>query len=251
MSNLTIQKKQVIPPIIHYCWFGRNPLSQSAIRCIESWKKHFPDYEIKEWNEQNFDVNLCPYTQEAYKRGKYAFVSDVARFWILYQYGGIYFDTDVEVIQSFEDIVQERAFMGWETADKNGIQYINPGIGIGGAPQNEIFREILKKFEFLPFYNEKGEYNSYTMVPLVTDLLIQKGLLQNGKRQNIEGITIYPSEYFCPMNSLTGKIDLTQQTHSIHRFTMSWLGGFERFRINIMRVLRRGLYTFGEFILKR
>lgn len=251
MSNFTIPQKQIIPPIIHYCWFGGNPLSQTAIRCIDSWRKYFPDYEIKEWNEQNFDVNLFSYTQEAYKMGMYAFVSDVARFWILYKYGGLYFDTDVEVIRSFEDIVQERAFMGWETADKNGLQYINPGIGIGGMPQNKIFREILKKFESLSFYKKRGVYNSYTMVPLVTDLLIQKGLLRNGKKQNVQGITIYPSEYFCPMNSITGKITLTPQTHSIHRFTMSWVKGFDRTRIGMMRFLRRCMYAITEFILKR
>ena len=103
----------MIPKIIHYCWFGRNPLPQSAIKCINSWKKFFPDYEIKEWNEQNFDVNIIPYTSEAYQAKKYAFVSDYARMWVLYNYGGIYFDTDVEVIKPMKDIVENDLL--WES----------------------------------------------------------------------------------------------------------------------------------------
>ena len=97
----------MIPKTIHYCWFGRNQLPKSAIKCISSWRKFFPDYEIKEWNEDNFDVNSIPYTAEAYQVGKYAFVSDYARFWILYHYGGVYFDTDVEVIKPMDDIIEK------------------------------------------------------------------------------------------------------------------------------------------------
>ena len=104
----------MIPKIIHYCWFGRNSLPASAQKCIASWRKYFPDYEIKEWNEDIFNVNIIPYTQQAYEAQKYAFVSDYARFWILYHYGGLYFDTDVEVIKSFDDIVDKGAFMGLE-----------------------------------------------------------------------------------------------------------------------------------------
>ena len=104
----------MIPKIIHYCWFGRNPLPESAIKCINSWKKFFPDYEIKEWNEDNFDVNIIPYTKEAYEAKKYAFVSDYARFWILYHHGGLYFDTDVEVIKAMDDIIELGPFMGVE-----------------------------------------------------------------------------------------------------------------------------------------
>ncbi len=104
----------MIPKVIHYCWFGRNPLPKSALKCIASWRKYFPNYEIKEWNEDNFDVNIIPYTQEAYSVGKYAFVSDYARFKILYENGGLYFDTDVEVIRPMDDIIERGAFMGVE-----------------------------------------------------------------------------------------------------------------------------------------
>ena len=137
----------MIPKIIHYCWFGHNPLPPLAIKCIASWKKHFPDYEIKEWNEDNFNVNSIPYTYEAYSVGKYAFVSDYARFWILYQYGGIYFDTDVEVIKNMDDIINAGPFMGCENMfipkNKNSIADINPGLGFGAIPKMEIYKNIL------------------------------------------------------------------------------------------------------------
>ena len=129
----------MIPKIIHYCWFGRNPLPELALKCIASWKKYMPDYEIKEWNEDNFDVNIIPYTAEAYAQKKYAFVSDYARFWILYRYGGIYFDTDVEVIRPIDDIIARGNFMGFET-DPNPKKgdasegRVAPGRGPGGVP---------------------------------------------------------------------------------------------------------------------
>ena len=114
----------MIPKVIHYCWFGRNPLPPLAVKCIESWKKFLPGYEIKEWNEDNFDVNIIPYIQEAYEARKYAFVSDYARFYILYHHGGIYFDTDVEVIKSIDDIIERGAFMGCENEAKRLCQNV-------------------------------------------------------------------------------------------------------------------------------
>lgn len=135
----------MIPKIIHYCWFGRGPLPELAQKCITSWKKYLPDYEIKEWNEDNFDVNIIPYTAEAYKAKKYAFVSDYARFWILYKFGGIYFDTDVEVIRPIDDIVERGNFMGFETdpsltnddASKASVAPARPG----GEPQPRHYQK--------------------------------------------------------------------------------------------------------------
>ena len=126
----------MIPKIIHYCWFGRNPLPESAQKCIASWRKFFPDYEIVEWNEDNFDVRSIPYTAQAYDAKKYAFVSDYARFKILYEHGGIYFDTDVEVIRPFDDILARGAFMGYEIDPKEGdiTGYVAPGLGLGVNP---------------------------------------------------------------------------------------------------------------------
>ena len=129
----------MIPKIIHYCWFGGNPLPESAKKCIASWRKFLPDYQIKEWNEDNFDVNSIPYTQEAYEAKKYAFVSDYARFWILYKYGGLYFDTDVEVIKSFKELLENEAFAAFETE-----KYIAPGLVLWAKePKNGIIGEML------------------------------------------------------------------------------------------------------------
>ena len=131
----------MIPKKIHYCWFGRNPLPESAKKCIASWRKYFPDYEIIEWNEDNYDVNKIPYTQQAYAAKKYAFVSDYARFDILYQHGGIYFDTDVEVIKSFDDVLEHGAFMGCEIdgSSRSGIA-VAPGLGIAAAPGLGLYK---------------------------------------------------------------------------------------------------------------
>ena len=126
----------MIPKVIHYCWFGRNPLPESAKKCINSWRKYLPDYEIKEWNEDNFDVNIIPYTREAYEVKKYAFVSDYARFWILYHHGGLYFDTDVEVIKPLDDIIDRGPFMGVEVGATSGgaPPLVAPGLGLGVNP---------------------------------------------------------------------------------------------------------------------
>ena len=120
-----------IPKIIHYCWFGNNPKPEIVYKCIESWKKYFPDYEIVEWNEKNYDVNKELYMQEAYSCKKWAFVSDYARFDVLYQYGGIYFDTDVEVLKKFpQEILCNQAFTGIEST-----KIISPGLVFGCAPK--------------------------------------------------------------------------------------------------------------------
>ena len=131
----------MIPKTIHYCWFGKNPLPEIAVKCINSWKNFFPDYEIKEWNEDNFDLTSCDYCKEAYAVKKWAFVSDYARFKILYEYGGIYFDTDVEVIKNMEDIIKKGAFIGRERiADTFPV---NAGLGLASEARMPIIKEIL------------------------------------------------------------------------------------------------------------
>ena len=136
----------MIPKIIHYCWFGGNPLSELAQKCISSWKKYFPEYEIKEWNESNFNLQCCDYVKEAYEAKKWAFVSDYARFWILYHEGGLYFDTDVEVIKPIDDIINNGAFMGCERTGNYGLG-VNPGLGIGADPGISLYKEILDDYE--------------------------------------------------------------------------------------------------------
>ena len=217
---LLLQKnKKMIPKIIHYCWFGRNPLPPLAQNCIESWKKYLPDYEIKEWNEDNFDINITQYTKEAYEAKKYAFVSDYARFWILYNYGGIYFDTDVEVIAPLSDIIQKGAFMGIESDEETTV---NPGLGIGAFPHMEFYKEILEKYQSLSFINHDNTLNLKTIVEYTTETLNLYGLSSTTDVQHINDIFIYPSEYFCPISIKDGKLRKTSNTKTIHHFAQSW-----------------------------
>ena len=216
----------MIPKTIHYCWFGRNPLPDSAKECIASWKKYFPEYEIIEWNEDNFDVDIIPYTTEAYKAKKYAFVSDYARFLILYKYGGLYFDTDVEVIKPMDDIVSKGAFMGCELSpDRKGgvMPLIAPGLGLGVEPGNEIYKTIIDSYKKMHLFNMKGLITE-TVVGIVTRILkSEKEYLNLNNICTIKDITIYPSEYFCPIIAYTGEINITQNTRSIHHYTATWL----------------------------
>lgn len=229
----------MIPKIIHYCWFGRGEKPALALKCIESWKKYLPDYEIKEWNEDNFDVNIIPYTKEAYQAKKYAFVSDYARIWILYKYGGIYFDTDVEVIKLMGDILQKGAFMGCEINGGNNQIAINPGLGIATNPNNPVYAEILNIYSGLNFYKNDGSVNLYAIVRITTDVLKNHGLKDCAEIQNVNNIIIYPAEYFNPLDSLTGRLTCTQNTYTIHWYMNSWGTTFERLKLKIGRFVRR------------
>lgn len=237
----------MIPKIIHYCWFGRGPLPELAQKCIASWKKYLPGYEIKEWNEDNFDVNIIPYTAEAYKAKKYAFVSDYARFWILYQYGGIYFDTDVEVIRPIDDIVERGNFMGFETEPKLQVKAdaseasVNPGLGMGVAPGLGIIKKMLdfyegRHFEFIP-----GGIGQLTIVHIATEVLLKAGLKQQHGIQQVNDIWIYPAEYFCPINLKTGRIHVKPNTRTIHHYAGTWQDKHFSFKEWIKKVLPESL----------
>lgn len=218
----------MIPKIIHYCWFGHGPLPELAQKCIASWRKFLPDYEIKEWNENNFDVNLIPYTTEAYAAKKYAFVSDYARFWILYQYGGIYFDTDMEVIRHIDDIVERGNFMGFETDpspmnDDASKASVNPGLGLGVAPGLGLIKNMLDFYEGKHFVHEAVMRNQITVVHIATQVLCENGLKNVVGIQKVGGCYIYPSEYFCPINVTTGRIHVKKNTRTIHHYAGTWV----------------------------
>lgn len=210
----------MIPKVIHYCWFGEKVLPDSAKKCIHSWRTFFPDYEIRKWDEGSFNINDIPYTSEAYLKQKYAFVSDYARYWILYHFGGIYFDTDVEVVRSFSDIINDGAFMGREAGTQGKVA---PGLCMGIEPGHPIIAAILESYSKIHFINEDESLNMKTIVDYTTEILIEKGLVLEDRKQRIGGITIYPSEYFCPMDSTTGIIRMTPNTASIHHYDCSWL----------------------------
>ena len=219
----------MIPHVIHYCWFGRNPLPESAVKCIESWRRFMPDYEIKEWNEDNFDVNIIPYTAEAYRVGKYAYVSDYARFWVLYHYGGVYFDTDVEVIKPMDDIVDKGAFMGVEEMcdvhpkDFIGYPMVAPGLGIGAPAGMDFYKKVLDYYSGMHFLREDGSIITGTVVYHITGLLVKEGLQKHDGFQQVAGIQIYPKDYFNPLHDITGRLTITERTRSIHWYARSWL----------------------------
>ena len=244
----------MIPKIIHYCWFGRGPLPELAQKCIASWKKYLPDYEIKEWNEDNFDVNIIPYTAEAYQAKKYAFVSDYARFWILYQYGGIYFDTDVEVIRPIDDIVERGNFMGFETDPKSQLKAdaseasvnpglgmgVAPGLGMGVAPGLGIIKKMLDFYEVKHFVHEAVMRNQITVVHIATQVLRENGLKNVAGIQEVAGCFIYPSEYFCPINVTTGRIHVEKNTRTIHHYAGTWVDK----KFSMKGILKRFLPEF-------
>ena len=182
-----------------------------------------PDYEIKEWNENNFDVEIIAYTKEAYHAKKYAFVSDFARFWILYHHGGLYFDTDVELIKPIDDIISKGAFMGCENDSSKNLEInVNPGLGLGAEPKLFIYKLLLDKYTHLSFINDNNTYNIKTVVEYTTELLKQQGLKEQHGIQNVSSIFIYPSDYFCPINIITKKLHITKNSRSIHHFMNSW-----------------------------
>lgn len=211
----------MIPKTIHYCWFGGKPLPRLAVKCIESWRKFLPDYEIKEWNESNFDVRVIPYTEAAYKYGKFAFVSDYARYWILFREGGIYFDTDVEVIRPMDDIIERGPFLGIEKS-RDDIS-VNPGLGMGAEQGLRFYKEMLQVFE-------NREQDAVEPPPLLvketTRLLRAHGFVKSDSLQTIDGITVYPNDFFNPMDDYTGKIHITPNTRSIHRYAKSWIKNY-------------------------
>ena len=229
----------MIPKIIHYCWFGRNPLPELALKCIESWKKFLPAYEIKEWNEDNYNVHKIPYISEAYSAKKYAFVSDYARFDILYEYGGIYFDTDVEVIKDLSPIIEQGAFAGVECAGR-----LAAGLGIASPAAMEIFKEVLNSYADEHFINSDGSFNLKTVVTRVSDIFYKYGLVKEDKIQDVAGVRVYSAEYFCPKNFITGELKITDNSYTIHWYDGSWSSPAKKKYINQRRTL---IQRFGKF----
>ena len=206
----------MIPKKIHYCWFGKNPLPELAERCIDSWKKYCPDYEIFEWNEDNFNLDCYPYVREAYDAGKWAFVSDVARLYALVTYGGIYMDTDVEVLKPLDDILKYEALSGFESETRipTGLMACREG--------HKLFEEFLFSYKDQHFIKPDGTYDTTTNVTRITDTCLKYGLKLNNTKQTIRGFTLFPTDYFCPKDCRTMEINITQNTYTIHHFDGSW-----------------------------
>ncbi len=227
--------------IIHYCWFGGKPLPKLAKKCIASWKKYMPDYEIKEWNESNFDVNSCVYAKEAYQAKKFAFVSDYARYVILYEHGGLYFDTDVEIIKPLNEIISKGNFLGCETSVPNIT--VAPGLGMGAEAGLPFYKEIIQNYESSRFLNEDGTVNLLNVVTRTTETLKKYDLQEKEEIQFVAGINIYPKEYFNPCDLQTGRIKIGKLTHAIHHYAASWVNTKDKIRSKSYQILSR---IFGK-----
>lgn len=216
----------LIPKKIHYFWFGGGQKPSSVQKCIDSWHKNCPDFEIIEWNESNYDIHKHPFMEKAFQDKKWAFVSDYARLDVLLENGGIYLDTDVEVIKDLSPLCSHQAYIGFE---KNDL--IGDGQGFGGAAGFPIFQEMLACYDGLDEYIESPK--------LRTNVLLRHGLKTDGSRQQVDGMEIYPVDYFCPKSWETGRIKITSNTYSIHHFDGSWHGKSGKKYIVLMRLLNR------------
>lgn len=207
-----------IPRIIHYCWFGEKEKPDIVKRCIDSWERNLSEYEIKEWNENNFDINCNSYVREAYKFRKFAFVSDYVRVYALYKFGGIYLDTDVEVFRPFDNMLHHDSFWGFEQEN-----YIATST-IGAAKGNKLIKIFLDSYEEKNFMKADGSHDDLTNVAIVTELLKNIGLKMNGEYQEIEDIgAFYPQTYFSPYDYINCRKFITKNTYAMHHFYKSWL----------------------------
>jgi len=247
----------MIPKVIHYCWFGGKPIDKIGGKCIASWKKYCPDYEIKRWDESNYDLETCEYVKEAYQAKKWAFVSDYARFDILYHYGGLYFDTDVELIKPIDDIVNKGPFMGCEAHQNNSTVApglglaANPGLGLAANPGLGLYKDILDYYNKQHFLNADGTNNLETVVQRVTKLLKENGFQGSGKIELIDGVYIYPSEFFGPIDPVTKQEHITKNTRSIHHYAASWCDDGSKQRGKIYKTLYRTIGPKGADTVKK
>lgn len=209
----------MIPKKIHYCWFGGNPKPKLAEKCFRSWKKYCPGYEIIEWNEDNYDLSAAPlYVRQAYEAKKWAFVTDFVRLQVVCDQGGIYLDTDVELRKPLEQLLENRAWFGFEDG-----AHVNTGCGFGAEAGHPVLREIMEDYREIPFLLDDGSYDMLSCPQRNTGAFLRRGLRQDNSRQTLEGdVLILPSDYLNPKSWQTGEIYITENTLSIHHFNASW-----------------------------
>ena len=228
----------MIPKIIHYCWYGNNKKSKLILKCIDSWKKYFPDFEIIEWNEENTDLHENLYIEKAYELKKWAFVSDYVRMKVLYEYGGLYFDTDVEILKRFPDeILNLDAFTGFESF----TVMIGPGLVFGCRPGNEIVKMVIDSYMADRFVDQSID-TIKTINIRITELLVERGLECCDKKQTIMSMTIFPSSVFCAYDGKRRRIDIQEDTLSVHHYAASWLPWYRKLRLRLGTLLRHIIY---------
>lgn len=234
-----------IPKVIHYCWFGKGEKPKLAKKCIKSWKKYLPDYEIIEWNEENFDINSNQYVKEAYESKKYAFVSDYVRLYALCNYGGIYMDTDVEVIKSLDEFLVHDAFSGFESLQ-------DAMTGIMGCKKNfNLFKEFLDYYTDRSFIKENEELDTTTNVRIMNNILNKCGLISNNELQTVNGLTIYPKTYFCPLSFNSIESEFSNNTYTIHHFSGSWMTKEEKKVMHNMKKYSKRKKFLCKFLSER
>ena len=222
----------MIPKKIHYCWFGRGAMPELSIKCIDSWKKHLSDYEVKEWNEDNFDLDLYPYAREAYDNRKFAFVTDIVRLYALYTEGGIYMDTDVEVLRPLDEFLHHSAFSGFENS-----KYVTTGI-MGAEKSSQWAKDNLDYYVGKHFVREDGTLDITTNVITITEMMILHGLMRENIYQDFpEYVTYYPSDFFSPINITTKSLHLTENTATIHHFAGSWVSSKKNIKYWLKKIL--------------
>ena len=233
----------MIPKIIHYCWFGRGEKPKLAQKCIVSWKKYCPDFEIIEWNEENFEIDKYPYAKYCYENKKWAFLSDFARLVVVYKHGGVYFDTDVEVIKPLGELLECEAFYGFENTEK-----VNTGQGFGAVSEHETVEAMIQKYYELKA-DEEGNYPLVVCPALNTEALVPMGLKLNGKFQKVNGAAILPVDYLNPYDDPTGRLNKTKNTISIHWYSKSWMDKKTILRSMITKPFHRifGVDCFHRF----
>ncbi len=211
-------KKPIIPKVIHYCWFSGKAMPDSFKRCIESWEKYCPDYEIRRWDEGNYDITKNQYMKTAYEKEKWGFVPDYARLDILYNYGGIYIDTDVELVRNLDELLYQPAFCGVEKWGN-----INMGGCSGAVKGHPMIRRLIEARENVSFIREDGSLNLETCGIYETQPFIKEGMRVNNQVQTVCGMTVYSSDYFHPYDYMSGELTMTKNTFSIHHFNGGWL----------------------------
>lgn len=218
-EKLSIYQNQRIPKVIHYCWFGGRPIPELYRHWMKSWEQYCPDYEIIEWNERNYDVRKNKYVHQAYEMGKWAFVSDYARIDIIHEYGGVYLDTDVELIKNIDEMLMNDGFCGFETSD-----YVAYGLGFGARKHHAIVSAIKEYYDNLCFVSEDGTLNQVNCPIIQTEIMKKHGLVCNGEFQLVEGMTVYPSKTLCGMSPHSFRIqNHLGDTYAIHHYSGSWI----------------------------
>lgn len=225
----------MIPKVIHYCWFGRGPMPKLALKCIESWKKYCPDYEIKEWNEDNFDLDMYPYVREAYDARKFAFVTDVVRLYALYHEGGIYMDTDVEVIKPLDSLLAYDAVSGFESPTQ-----IQTGL-MASRDGHPLFKELLDEYNGIHFVRPDGTLDTTTNVIRISNTCREYGLRLDNTLQTVRGFTLLPKDFLCPIEHEGHRLVLTPNTLCIHHFAGSWVTGKALWKKRVARLLGSNL----------